>query len=215
LKFLEVVVDVDRCRVVGLLRVLPSRQSVREDGRLDVSAAMRLAMKRVDLLGPADPGDAATQIARLEADADYFWWPTDELLRTVGAALLKRPPTSLQLVDLRAAVVRPGAPSPDTAGDTASEREPPSVRLACSTPERFSSRACRHVSADRWWSSTTASRALGLGARQGNAAIRVADPRMRYRDWTGAGVSSMQASASRSGRVPRAMSSSLTNAGWP
>ena len=113
LKLVEVVVDVDRHHVVGVRRILPFRQGVREDGRLDVSAATRLAMKRVDLLGPVDPGDAAAQIERLEADANYFWWPTDGQLRALGTALLKRPPTSLQLVDLRAAVVTPGRALPD------------------------------------------------------------------------------------------------------
>ena len=113
LKLLEVVVDVDRHHVVGVLRILPFRQGVREDGRLDVSAATRLAMKRVDLLGPVDPGDAVAQIERLEADANYFWWPTDGQLRALGTALLKRPPPSLQLVDLRAAVVTPGRALPD------------------------------------------------------------------------------------------------------
>jgi len=78
-----------------------------------VSAATRLAMKRVDLLGPVDLGDAAAQIEQLEADANYFWWLTEGQLRALGTALLKRPPTSLQLVDLRAAVAtelagRPG-----------------------------------------------------------------------------------------------------------
>ena len=100
--------DVDRHHVVSVLRILPFRQGVREDGRLDVSAATRLAMKRQDLRGPVDPGEAGAQIERLEADANYFWWPTDGQLRTLGTALLKRPPTSLQLVDLRAAVVTPG-----------------------------------------------------------------------------------------------------------
>jgi hypothetical protein len=66
---------------VGVLRILPFRQGVREDGRLDASAVTRRAMKRVDLLGPVDPGDAAAQIERLEADANYFWWPTDGQLR--------------------------------------------------------------------------------------------------------------------------------------
>ena len=113
LKLLEVVVDMDRHHGVDVLRILPFRQGVREDGRLDVSAATRLAMKRVDLLGPVDPGDAATQIERLEADANYFWWPTDGQLRALGTALLKRPPTSLQLVDLRAAVATPGRALPD------------------------------------------------------------------------------------------------------
>lgn len=73
-----------------------------------MSAATRLAMKPVDLLGPVDPGDAGVQIERPEADANYFWWPTDGRLRTLGTALLKGPPTSLQLVDLQAAVVTPG-----------------------------------------------------------------------------------------------------------
>ena len=54
LKLLEVVVDVDRHHMVGVLRILPVRQGVREDGRLDVSAATRLAMKRVDLRLPAE-----------------------------------------------------------------------------------------------------------------------------------------------------------------
>jgi hypothetical protein len=108
LKLLEVVVNVDRHHMVGVLRILPFQQGVREDGRLDVSAATRLAMKRVDLLGPVDLGDAAAQIERLEADANYFWWPTDGQLRALGTALLKRPQTSLRLVDLRAAVVTPG-----------------------------------------------------------------------------------------------------------
>jgi hypothetical protein len=113
LKLLEVVVNVDRRHVVGVLRILPFRQGVREDGRLDLSGAARLAMKRVDLLGPVDPADVAAQIERLEADANYFWWPTDGQLRALGTALLKRPSTSLQLVDLRTAVVVPGQALPD------------------------------------------------------------------------------------------------------
>jgi hypothetical protein len=113
LKLLEVVVDMERYRVVGVLRILPFRHGVLGDGRLNVSAAMRLAMKRVDLLGSVDPGDTAAQIERLEADANYFWWPTDALLRAMGTALLKRSPTASQLVDLRVAVVTPGRTVPD------------------------------------------------------------------------------------------------------
>ncbi len=113
LKLLEVVVDMDRHHGVDVLRILPFRQGVRADGRLDVSAATRLAMKRVDLLGPVDPADAAAQIEQLEADANYFWWPTEGQLRALGTVLLKRPPTSLQLVDLRAAVATPGRALPD------------------------------------------------------------------------------------------------------
>jgi hypothetical protein len=74
--------DTVEAPAVGVLRILPFRQGVRGDGRLDVSAATRLAMKRVYLLGPVDPGDAGAQIERPEADANYCWWPTDGRLRT-------------------------------------------------------------------------------------------------------------------------------------
>jgi hypothetical protein len=99
--------------VVGVLRILPFRQGVREDGRLDMSAATRLAMTRVDFLGPVGRGDAAGQIEQLQADASHFWWPTDGQLGALGTALLKRPPTFLQVVDLRAAVVTSGRALPD------------------------------------------------------------------------------------------------------
>ena len=45
LKLLEVVVDLDRHHMVGVLRILPFRQGVREHRQLDVRAATRLAMK--------------------------------------------------------------------------------------------------------------------------------------------------------------------------
>ena len=80
LRLLEVVVHVDHRRVMNVLRVLPVRHRVREDGRLDASAAMRLALKRLDILDRARAGDPRTQIEGLEADANYFWWPTDAQL---------------------------------------------------------------------------------------------------------------------------------------
>jgi hypothetical protein len=100
--------DTVEAPAVGVLRILPFRQGVRGDGWLDVSAATRLAMKRVDLLGPVDAGRRWAQIERPEADANYFWCRTDGRLKTLGTALLKGPPASLQLVDLRAAVITPG-----------------------------------------------------------------------------------------------------------
>ena len=108
LRLLEVVVDVDRRRVMDVLRVLPVRHHVRADGRLDASTAMRLALKRLDLLDRARAGDPRAQIEELEADANYFWWPTDAQLRALGTVLLKRPPSPTQVAELRAAVFKPG-----------------------------------------------------------------------------------------------------------
>jgi hypothetical protein len=59
LKLLEVVVNVDHHHLVGVLRILPFRQGVREDGRLDLSAATRLAMKRVESEGNMNGPPAA------------------------------------------------------------------------------------------------------------------------------------------------------------
>jgi len=107
LRLLEVV-DVDRRRVMNVLRVLPVRHRVREDGRLDASAAMRLALKRLDILDRARAGDPRTQIEELEADANYFWWPTDAQLEALGTMLLERPSSPTQLAELRATVFKPG-----------------------------------------------------------------------------------------------------------
>ncbi len=85
------------------------RRWVRGDGTLDASAAMRLAVKRFDLLGPGFAVDAQTLIERLEADANYFWVPTDRELEALGTALLKRRPGPAERAELRAAVFRPGS----------------------------------------------------------------------------------------------------------
>jgi hypothetical protein len=108
LKVLEAVVEVDHDRVVDVLRILPVRHQVREDGRLDASAAMRAALKRLEILERAYAGDARAQIEELEADANHFWWPTDAQLSVLGAALLKRTPSPDHLAKLRAAVFTPG-----------------------------------------------------------------------------------------------------------
>ena len=108
LRLLEVVVDVDRRRVMDVVRILAVRHRVREDGRFDASAAMRLAMKRLDILDRAREGDPETQIEELEADANYFWWPTDAQIEAVGTVLLRRPPSPAQFAELRAAMFKPG-----------------------------------------------------------------------------------------------------------
>jgi hypothetical protein len=108
LRLLEVVVDVDRHSVMDVLRILPVRHLVRENGRLDASASMRLALKRLIILERVYAGDPWAQIAQLEVDANYFWLPTDVQLKALGTALLKRPPSPAQFVELRAVVFRPG-----------------------------------------------------------------------------------------------------------
>ena len=109
LRLLEIVVEMDHHRVEDVLHILPFRHWVRGDGKLDASAAMRLAVKRFDLLGPDSAADAQTVIDQLEADANYFWVPTDRELEALGAALLKRRPGPAELAKLRAAVFRPGS----------------------------------------------------------------------------------------------------------
>jgi len=108
LKLLEIVVEMDHHRVEDVLHILPFRHWVQSNGKLDASAAMRLAVKRFDLLGPGSAADARTVIDQLEADANYFWVPTDRELEALGAALLKRRPRPAELAKLRAAVFRPG-----------------------------------------------------------------------------------------------------------
>jgi hypothetical protein len=80
LRFLEVVVEMDHHRVQNVLHILPFRHWVRGDGKLDARAAMQLAVKRLDLLGPGFGADAQALIEQLEADANYFWLPTDREL---------------------------------------------------------------------------------------------------------------------------------------
>jgi len=43
-------------------------------------------------------------IEQLEADANYFWLPTDRELEGLGTARLKRRPGPAELAELRAAV---------------------------------------------------------------------------------------------------------------
>jgi hypothetical protein len=94
---------------VEVLRVLPFRQHVRKDGRLDASAAMQAAVNRLDLFERIRSGGAEAQIEELQADANYFWWPTDTQLETLGTAVFGRSASQTELVELRAAVCRPGA----------------------------------------------------------------------------------------------------------
>src|SRR5688500_5737320 len=66
LKVLEAVVEVDHDRVVDVLRILPVRNQVREEGRLDASTAMRAALERLEIFERACAGDPRAQIEELE-----------------------------------------------------------------------------------------------------------------------------------------------------
>ena len=92
LRLLEAAVEMDHHRVVDVLRILPARHWVRDDGTLDAGAAMRLALKRFDILWRVSTGDARARIEPLEADANSFWVPTDGELDALGTARLKRRP---------------------------------------------------------------------------------------------------------------------------
>ena len=108
-RLLEAVVDVDRHRVVGVLRILPVRHWVGSDGRLDARAAMRMAVNRLEIGEQVSAGNVAAQIEELQADANHFWWPTDAHIEALASALLKRPPSPAELAELGAVLFRPGA----------------------------------------------------------------------------------------------------------
>jgi len=113
LRLLEVVVEMERRRVVEVRRILPVRHHVSEDGCLDMSAALRRVQKRFDILWRLDAGDASARIDQLEADANAFWWPTDVQLEALSRALLGSPTGPARIAELRAVVWRPGEASRD------------------------------------------------------------------------------------------------------
>ncbi len=75
LRLLEAVVDVDRDRVVAVLRILPVRHQGRKDGRLDASAAMRRALKRraFELAQQAIARDDSLALAHRLLSQVYLW----------------------------------------------------------------------------------------------------------------------------------------------
>lgn len=113
LRLLEVVVEVDRHRIVDVLRILPVRHWVGADGRLDASAALRMALQRIEISERVSAGDVWAQVEELQADANYFWWPPGAHIEALAAALLKRPPSPADLAELGTVLFRPGASSRD------------------------------------------------------------------------------------------------------
>jgi hypothetical protein len=101
-KMIDVALRVHGHRTKQVLRVLPTRLQVLADGRVDVEGHMQLAFRRAGLVSrrPVDPDQ---QIAKLEADANYFWvlepghWQALSRMLGVRARALKtriyRPPS--------------------------------------------------------------------------------------------------------------------------
>lgn len=79
LKMLEVSVEVDRTRVLRVLRVLPYRTRLDAQGRPDPGELWRAQERIRRALGSyiGRPPTIDERIAHLQADASYFWEPTD------------------------------------------------------------------------------------------------------------------------------------------
>jgi hypothetical protein len=108
LAFLEALVETEGRQVTEVLRLVPFRWAFGRNGKLDRIAAMRLAKKRIELQTRAQGRNGeASAIELLEADANYFWWPTDAQLKLLGSALLGERLDVEELVELRAKVFRP------------------------------------------------------------------------------------------------------------
>ena len=104
-KMLEVSVEVDRTRVVRVLRVLPYRRSVDADGDIDRDRELHRGAERYDAYLKRRlnrPTTMDAEIARLEADANYFWEPTESEWNQVAALL------GVPVADLKASQHRPG-----------------------------------------------------------------------------------------------------------
>jgi hypothetical protein len=108
LTFLEALVETEGRQVTEVLRLVPFRWALGRNGKLDRIAATRLAKKRIELQTRAQGRNGeASAIELLEADANYFWWPTDAQLKLLGSALLGERLDVEELVELRAKVFRP------------------------------------------------------------------------------------------------------------
>jgi hypothetical protein len=79
--------------------------------------ALALAKKRMNLRTHAQgQGGETSAIELLEADANYFWWPTDAQLKVLGFILLRERLSEAKLEDFRAKVFRPGAAEAEDGG---------------------------------------------------------------------------------------------------
>ena len=105
LKVMEVAVEVERTKILRVLRVLPYRTRFDADGRPHPDDLWN-AKKRMARTLEVKPPTAEEQIAHLQEDASHFWEPTEsewaqaaELLGVRVADLLKakwRPPDAAE-----------------------------------------------------------------------------------------------------------------------
>ena len=82
-QLLEVVTTLEAGRRPSVVRVLPTRRKLREDGTLAVGAALSDAM----LFAFGDPSTSEDAMRRLQQDASYFWRPSDAQLAEVATRL--------------------------------------------------------------------------------------------------------------------------------
>lgn len=104
LKMLNVMVEVDHRKVLRVLRALPTRWRVDANGDIDRRGAQHRAAARVDAYIQRRlnrPTTTDAEIARLEADANYFWEPTESEWNQVADLL------GVPVADLKASQHRP------------------------------------------------------------------------------------------------------------
>jgi hypothetical protein len=70
-KSIEVTVEIEHRTIRRVVRVLPVRMPVDEEGRLSVAALLERAMNRLPSF--TAPPTIETAIAQLQQDASYFW----------------------------------------------------------------------------------------------------------------------------------------------
>jgi len=78
-KMLEVAVEVERTRILHIYRALPYRMLFDADGRPHRWNVARAVLRRGHAIGSyiGKPASMDEHIAALQADANYFWEPTE------------------------------------------------------------------------------------------------------------------------------------------
>ena len=72
LKMIDVTVEVHGHHTKRVLRILPTRVPILSDGGVDIDSVMKICFRQAGLVSRR-PVDPYQQIAKLEADANYFW----------------------------------------------------------------------------------------------------------------------------------------------
>lgn len=103
LKLMELALEVDRTRILRVLRVLPYRAQFDADGRPHPGELQNAHKRMVRALDSYTSKSTSVEreIAQLEADASYFWEPTE------GEWLLAAELLGVRASDLKKAKFRP------------------------------------------------------------------------------------------------------------